>query len=208
MTRPLIGTIFRDDQFYPQEGQKAKHTGYDPSRHYKFWIERIQALETKEFTEAELAKIRYVIDRDQIRPQELNCETIRRVLKDPHVRGTRLNDHASLLVARFGGPTPPRLIYSERQTAATRFNTCMKIYDRLYPDGGNKPYYPYFIYKILENMFIGQPDKLRILGYIHLQSRETVIKNDRTWAEICKEMGGTDGFVYRPTDPGAKPRCG
>ena len=27
--KSIIGLVFRDDQFYPQEGQKTKHSGYD-----------------------------------------------------------------------------------------------------------------------------------------------------------------------------------
>jgi hypothetical protein len=55
----------------------------------------------------------------------------------------------------------------------------MKLYDMVNPEGGNKPYYPYFIYKILEEMFKDNAEKSRLLDYIHLQSRETVIKNDK-----------------------------
>ncbi|SIP85912.1 VLTF3 late transcription factor protein [Pacmanvirus A23] len=198
--KTIIGTVFRDDQFYPQEGQKTKHGGYDTSRHYRFWIERLQALESKTFTDEEINKIEYVISRDGYDRRELNCEIMREILKDPIVNATHLNDHAPLLVKIFGGLPPPQLDFQENRLCAIRFNKAMKLYDIVNPEGGNKPYYPYFIYKILEYMFKDNPEKLRLLDYIHLQSRETVIKNDKFYFEIC-ELSDDPALVYTPTDP-------
>ena len=64
-------------------------------------------------------------------------------------------------------------------------------------DRQNKPYYPYFIYKILENMFC-KSSKIRILECIHLQSRETVIDNDLIYEKICDSSNGE--FTFKPTD--------
>ena len=200
-TKKIIGAVFRDDQFYPQEGQKTKHGGYDTTRHYKFWMERLQALESKTFCDADVINIEYVITRDNHDRKEINCETMRYILKDPIVGATHLNDHAPLLVKIFGGLPPPQLDFQENRLTAIRFNKAMKLYDEVNPDGGNKPYYPYFIYKILEHMFKEFPEKLRILEYIHLQSRETVIKNDKYYMQMCTMSGAEDGLIYTPTDP-------
>ena len=201
--KTIIGTVFRDDQFYPQEGQKTKHGGYDTSRHYRFWIERLQALESKTFTDDEINKIEYVISRDGYERRELTCEIMREILKDPIVSSTHLNDHAPLLVKTFGGPSPPQLDFQENRVCAIRFNKAMKLYDIVNPEGGNKPYYPYFIYKILEHMFKDDYDKLRLLDYIHLQSRETVIKNDKYYSEICG-LSNDPNLFYTPTDPAGR----
>jgi len=40
--KELYGTVFEDEQFYYQEGQRTKHGTYDPSKHCRFWVERIQ----------------------------------------------------------------------------------------------------------------------------------------------------------------------
>jgi hypothetical protein len=202
--RTIIGAVFRDDQFYPQEGQKTKHGGYDTSRHYRFWIERLQALESKVFDDADLAKIEAVLTRDGYERRELTCEIIREVLKDPAVALTGLNDHAPLLVVTFGGVAPPRLNFSENKIISIRFSKAMRLYDIVNPDGGNKPYYPYFIYKLIEWEFRDKPQKLRLLNYIHLQSRETVIKNDKTYQKMCELAQPEDGLVYRPTDPAGR----
>lgn len=197
--KTIIGAVFRDDQFYPQEGQKTKHGGYDTGRHYRFWIERLQALESKAFDETTLKKIEYVLDRDGYDRKTLTCENIREILKDSKVAATSLNDHAPLLVKMFGGPAPPQLTFQEHRILSIRFNKAMMLYDIVNPDSGNKPYYPYFIYKIVEHEFRNNPEKLRLLDYIHLQSRETVIKNDKAYEQICALSD--DGLVYTPTQP-------
>jgi len=202
----MFGVVFRDDQFYPQEGQKTKHGRYDTSRHYKFWIERLQALEAKTFEPEDLAKIEYVINRDGYKKYELNCKLIRRILKDPCVNKTDLNDHTPLLVKTLGGRAPPVLDFHENRIISIRFNKVMVLYDVVNPDGGNKPYYPYFLYKLIEDYFRNDAEKLRFLDYIHLQSRETVIKNDKYYEKIAKLATKEDGIVYTPTDPAGRIR--
>lgn len=202
--KTIIGAVFRDDQFYPQEGQKTKHGGYDTSRHYKFWMERLQALQTKTFNEKDLNNIEYVIERDGYEKHEITAHVMRGILKDPIVDATHLNDHVPLLVKMFGGRSPPQLDFQENRLCSIRFNKAMKLYDMVNPEGGNKPYYPYFIYKIVEDTFKNNPDKLRLLDYIHLQSRETVIKNDKYYEQICSLSDPQDGLVYKPTDPAGR----
>ena len=200
-TKIITGTVFRDDQFYPQEGQRAKHGGYDTSRHYRFWIERLQAIEPKTFDDKVMTRAEYVLNRDQYNRKTLSCLQIRVILKDPYVNATYLNDHAPRLVVKFGGMAPPQLSFQEDKVISARFAQAMILYDEVNPSGGNKPYYPYFIYKIIEHYFKGNAEKLRLLDYIHLQSRETVAKNDGYYREMEKLAGADDGIVYTPTDP-------
>lgn len=204
IVKSLHGVIFKDDQAVGQDNQRNKTNGYDTSRHYKFWIEHLQAIESKTFEQKILDNIAYVIKRDNYRPIELTCEIMRNILKDSKVNATYLNDHAPLLVKLFGGRPPPRLTMQENRIAASKFNRMMKLHDIVNPVGGNKPYYPYFIYQILNMMFADNPEKLRILDYIHLQSRETVIKNDKLYRKICKLAAPEDNFIYHPTDPAGR----
>jgi hypothetical protein len=75
----------------------------------------------------------------------------------------------------------------------------MSLYEQVATEGGNKPYYPYFIYKLYEDEFKDDPAKLRILEYIHLQSKDTVTKNDIIYRSIAELAPPEDGIVYRPT---------
>ncbi len=196
--KTLVGTIFRDEQFYTQDGQKSRHSGYDTNRHYRFWIERLQATENKSITAEMRDKIEYVLTRDDVPRKTLTCEKMRAVLKDPCVALTKLNEHVPLLVKMFGGPAPPQLTYQDHQLLTLRFGKVMALYDVVNPRAGNKPYYPYFIYKIIEHEFRDNPEKLAVLNFIHLQSRDTVIKNDRIYEKICARSDGE--LHYCPTD--------
>jgi hypothetical protein len=200
--KSIVGTVFKDEQFYPQDGQKSKHGGYDTSRHFRFWMERLQALEQKSFTQEELAKIEYVLVRDMYDDRTaLTCEIMRKVLKDNKVGLTKYNDHAPLLMVIFGGPVPPRLSFEESRRLSVKFNKVMKYYDEIITDGRNKPYFPYFILKLLEDEFAHEPDKLRLVDYIHLQTWDTVVKNDLIYKQICERADASDRLIYKPTDP-------
>lgn len=202
--KDIIGTAFKDEQMRPQEGQKAKHGGYDSGRHCKFHITRLQAIQPKDFSEKDLTNIEKVLIRDGYDRSKLNCEEMRTVLKDSTVRATNLNEFVPLLVKKFGGVPPPILNFEEARILEIVFNKVMQLYDIVVPEGGNKPYYPYFIFKIIENMFANNPEKLRLLDYIHLQSRDTVIKHDIVFEQICSLSDPADGLKYTPTDPGGR----
>jgi hypothetical protein len=196
LTSKIIGMVFRDEQFYPQEGQKTKHGGYDPSRHFKFWIDRIQGIENKEFPPGDLSRIEHVITRDMIDRITLNIHMMRGILKELQL--TKYNDHAVLLVVMFGGIPPPRLSIDENKKMSILFRKVMSAYEQsIY--SGNKPYYPYFIYKIIESIFQYNNEKMQLLNYIHLQSRDTVIKNDKIYEKICENY--IEGLSYKPTNP-------
>lgn len=180
---------------------KRPKANYTYGRHYEYWSSRIQGIEGKEIPLEQLRRIRDVLVRDKYKPSDLNCEVIREVLKDQAVRlTTELNEHASFLVGKFGGAKPYVLTADESHRAKEMFLKIMYFYEKQHPNAGNKPYYPYFIYKIYEHMFSRDRSKLRILGYIHLQGVETVRKHDKDLEEICREAGSSLELTYRPTD--------
>lgn len=197
--KKVVGTVLHYDAGY-SDGQKSKHNGYDIVRHLRFWLERLQALEIKTFEDSVLAAIAYVLKRDGTIKTDLTCERMRKILKDPCVDATYLNDHVPLLVKTFGGRGPPTFDYDETRVLTARFIRAMNIHADLKPSAGNKPYYPHFIYKIAEELFKSNPEKLRILQYIHLQSADTIEKNDQYFADVCSAVNDPDsGLVYRPT---------
>jgi hypothetical protein len=197
-TVKLYGAVFAD----AAQDIKSKITGYDTIKHYKFWIERIQAIENKTITSAEYNEIDYIIKSNKLRRADIDCATMRALIKESQSSPTQFNDHIPLLVKMFGGQPPPILDFDENRLLSIRFNKTMELYDIVNPTSGNKPYYPYFIYKILEEMFPLGHKKRSILDYIHLQNRDTVIKNDLHYEKICALADPRDGLVYRPTDPG------
>jgi hypothetical protein len=194
--RTLYGLVFDDYQFYTQGEPKTKHGVYNPNRHFKFWMERIQARENKIFPPEHLEKIDYIIRRDGIPKCELNCYIMRSILKEAQL--TQYNDHTSLLIKLCGGPTPPQLEYQELRVFSIKFNKFM-VYLKMVKKDGNRPNYPYWIYKIAEDEFEDKPDKVRILLFIHLQSEDTIKKNDAYLEAICVIADPKDNLTFRPT---------
>jgi hypothetical protein len=200
MINEMTGTVFEDDQFYYQEGQRSKHGTYDPSKHCKFWVERIQARENTEIPNDIIAMIKLYIKRDKIQNKNhITCTLIRKYLRQSH--NSKYNEHVPLIRKLITGLLPPQLTEYELQLINLYFDKVIFIFENIKPENKtNCPYHPYFIYKIIEQIIKKDSDrirKLQILSCIHLQSRETLICNDTLWKEICKKI---KEFEYIPTD--------
>jgi len=206
ITENLYGTVFEDDQFYFQEGNRSKTGSYDPGKHCRFWIERIQARESKEIPDPVLVKIRECIKHNKIRNvDEISCKEIRKYLSQ--TRNSIYNEHVPLIRKLITGKSPEPLLEEEVQLITIYFDKVIRVYEEIKPDTKtNVPYHPYLIYKIIEHILHKKPPiefqkcKKRILNTlscIHLQSRETLINNDNTWSEICDNI---EEITYRPTD--------
>lgn len=214
-TEKLLGIVFENDQFFYQEGQRTKHGKYDPTKHCKFWVDRIQANESTEIPINVLDGVKRCVKRDNIWLHQLTCPMIRVYLKE--LKFTKYNDHVSLIRKTITNNEPEQLTELELKLVYRYFGRVIQVYNRTKPNNKpNCPYHPFFIYKILEQILKNddkpnltdrevrirlKQDKRRkdILSYIHLQSRETLIENDRIWRSICDQI---QGFKYVPTDGG------
>jgi hypothetical protein len=194
----LYGIVFEDEQFFYQEGQRTKHGKYDPTKHCKFWVDRIQAKENTEMPESLINGVKGKIKRDNIWLESLTCNAIREYLKE--LKKTRYNDHVPLIRKIITGIEPPQLTDYELKLIYVYFARVMQIFNKTKPDGTfNSPYHPFFVYKILEQILKKSDDKKRrddILACIHLQSRETLINHDLIWEPICNQISE---FTYIPT---------
>jgi phage regulator Rha-like protein len=193
----LYGTVFEDTQFYNQEGQRSKHGSYEPSRHCKFWVCRIQAEGSTEISATCIDQVTACAKRDGIIDRrKLMCAQIREYLKE--TKFTNYNDDVPLIRKIITGIVPPQLTHDELRCLYNLFDKCVNAYEKVKPIGkSNKMYYPYIIYKILDHIIKNSMRKRRILECIHLQSRDTLIANDNTWERIC---GIVENIDYKPTD--------
>lgn len=195
----LNGTVFEDEQFYYQEGQRTKHGSYDSTKHCKFWIERIQARESRAIPASVINAVKESIRHNNIKNiEEITCEEIRKYLRQ--TKNTSYNEHVPLIRKIITGITPPQLTDREVQLIVLIFSKAIKIYEEIKPsDKTNVMYHPYPIYKIIEHI-LKEPHmrkrKNAILSCIHLQSRETLIENDIIWEKVCKCLD----IEYTPTD--------
>src|SRR5581483_4753145 len=194
--RALYGLVFDDSQFYTQGEPKTKHGMYNPNRHFKFWMERIQAKENVLIPQQDIDALEYIIERDGMARVNLNCYYMRAMLKEADL--TKYNEHTSLLIKKCGGPSPPQLDFNELRVFSIKFNIYMKYLKKIKTDG-NRPNYPFWIYKIAEDEFDGKPDKIKILIFIHLQSEETIRKNDEYLKQIVEIADPKYNLKFRQT---------
>jgi hypothetical protein len=200
MTKDLNGTVFEDDQFYYQEGCRTKHGTYDPSKHCRFWVERIQARESTNIPQKIIDSIYTYIKRDNIKNKnKVTCALIRKYLQ---LSGnSSYNEHVPLIRKLITGITPPQLTEYEMQLIHIYFDKVVRILDDIKSKGKpNCPYHPYFIYKIVGQILTKPMDRIRkqkILECIHLQSRDTLIENDKLWFLVCEKL---QMLKYEPTD--------
>lgn len=205
---PDCGRLGREHNLAYCENPQVSETNtnrkgsFDFIRHLNLWLDCIQAKKNKTFTEEELGKLRDCINRDGVIDDELDCETIREYLVECNM--TAYNNHAPLLIKKLtnGRIIPPQLTERERRDIRVKFIRIMELFEMVKIPGEdlNRSYYPYFIYKIFEDYFKDNAEKLKLLDCIHLQSRETVIKNDNKYREICDISTQEDNLVYRCTD--------
>jgi hypothetical protein len=196
-TTVLVGTVFEDDQFFYQEGQRIKYGSYDPSKYFRTWMDKIQAKEIKEIPEKVINDVKTLIKQDVRNVDEITCKKIRSFLRIS--KNTEYNEYVPLIRKLITGIAPPQLTDYEIQLVNLYFDKTMKIYNEIKaPNKSNCFYHPYFIYKIIEHVLKdGDPNRShKILSCIHLQSRETLIKNDSIWCEICVYI---EDINYKPT---------
>ena len=157
---------------------------YDQTKHCKFWVDRIQALNSKDIPKKIIDDVVYCSKRDNM--QKLSCPQIRCYLKE--TRNSDYNDYVPLIRKIITGISPPQLTEGELRKLYNMFSKATAV-----ESTGNTVYYPYLILKCLEHILKKGKRKNKIIECIHLQSRETLIANDILWEglKICK---------FKPTD--------
>jgi hypothetical protein len=206
--RELVGTVFDDSQFYSQEGQKAKSGTFNPNRHFQFWWAHILAREPEEeigdksdpdnlYGEKLLLDLRAVVVRDRKVLRLLTVNDVRAMLRE--AGRTDLNKNVPLVLKKLTGVGPPQIADAMAGRVENLFTKAIEIGERVRRPGRvNRNYYPYYIYKILDQLLAEDDfENRRVLYYIYVQSKETVEADDADWEQICIELAE---ITYVPTD--------
>lgn len=186
--------IYEEESVFVRDVPKS-HTKYDPIKHCKFWIERIQAL-VNDVRADDLESIRDTLANNRIYKNNVSCEIIRFYLKE--LKLTKYNNNIPQIRKLIYGITPPPLTESELNLLYVNFVLVKTIFNEIKPvEKSNCSYHPYFIYKIIEQILPNNERRRLILECIHLQSQETLIENDLLWFRICDYI---PAFTKIPTD--------
>lgn len=214
----LYGTIFEEFQYNNQDNMRSRQSTYDPCKHCKKWLDQIQARENRRIPAKHIEKIRQCALQDYtitgpngeklVRSMDdMECSQIREWLKA--VELTKYNDNAPLIRKIITGIIPYQLEYEPEQEILIDFSKAMKVFEKIKKEEkkrnrtegtrSNNPYYPYGLFKIIDGKFSKGHPARTLLKCIHLQSNDTLQKNDLDWKQICNRM--RNFIPYKPTDP-------
>jgi len=194
----LMGTATDDTK--PATRTRQKHGSYDPARHFRTWMDRIQAKKPNSIPEETLQRIKDIIDRDRLALN--NVYAMREILKE--LRLTKYNDHAPYFMKLFTKHSPPQFTINQQAKFIGRFTQIMTTLSDMKGTRSNRPYYPYFIYKIIEieitelraaNAIVEAIELSAIFKYIYLQANETLQKHDHIYKKVCERLGGVFKFA-------------
>jgi hypothetical protein len=192
-------TIMIVDDESTNDNKNIKYNSYDPSKHCRYWLDRIQGRETTDISEIEniVQYIKQQLIQDRIKNIDyITYNLIRSYLQKNNY--SSYNEHIPLIRRLITGISPPQLSETELQKINIYFIRVIKLYNTIKPSTKiNCPYHPYIIYKILEQIMTNGSRKSAILKCIHLQSSQTLIQNDKLWQKICAHI---PEFTYMPTD--------
>lgn len=171
-------------------------------RHLRTWLERMQAIEPFVIPSDDLARIRNTIECESIglSSRTITYAEVVRALKICSLSDS-YSEHAPNIVKMLGGRAPPVLSHDAQQIITRDFVRIMEVYTS-YGIGniGNKPYYPFFIAKIIKCRFPQGSEPRRLIDYISSQGRETVCKNDEIYRMICERAPPQYDLKYEPED--------
>lgn len=185
------GLMLSDDRSSITE-KSTKSNQYQSRKHAKAWLEAIQGLDSKKIPEEIITYVKNCAKRDRIIDMEMiTCSLIRSYLsKYNKCSASKYNQHISKIRKLITGIEPPQLTEHEMDVCCDLFSEVISVYNTI-KKKANCPYYPYFIYKILEHMFRDDVHKQRrekFFSYIHLQLDDTLNEHDKTWAQICARI--------------------
>jgi len=183
------------------EVMMSRRAGSHHLRHLKSWMDRLQAIENYDIRGGELDRVRQSMLREFGAIVRISWCAVRCVDVARHIALcglSHLNKHVPKVVKALGGRAPPIFTYDAVQIIIVDFEHIMEIYPKLVSGPGNKPYYPFFISKIVRMRFAGNAELLRITQYITQQGYDTVKKNDHIFEQICKLAPAHYALKYQP----------
>lgn len=202
----------------PAGDGRGKSGQFSPGRHFATWWKRIQAAEPEtelgDGTEGNymgerlLADLRRVMRGNGETPEGLNITKVRSMLSA--LGRTQYNENAALLLKKLSGRAPPDIDPDIARRVELYFGKVLEAFEQINNGGGggggggganrkNRAYYPYYIYKLLDLLLPpGDRTQRRILNYIYMQKKQTVVNNDLQWQQICRAIGDP-AIRYRAT---------
>lgn len=202
--KPLTGVLFSKKQVFSHHSgttNQSRSNTYDPSQHFIQCLRNIEARDeaTRSVKPEVYESVKHAIERDGIPHRKIDCRMIRKYLQE--CRYGQHRQYAPIILKHITGKVPPRLDKDEYERVLQKFRRIIETYDKIKHRMGmkNRPFYYYFIYKLLDMEFRDKPHKREILNFIHMQSDSKMREHDRTFQIIVENMSDSEGIEYTPT---------
>jgi hypothetical protein len=201
-----VGANFISMGDKPAQSQSGSRFGRrsqkpDKDRHFNKCLSFLLAEKECPITDAESDLIRAELRLCSY--SSVYCAEMRKVLKNTGL--TKYNPFVPWLIKHFTGSIIPALSEEDKAKIKSIFNQLrihyeqLRVTDHVINKKENLSYYYFFIYKIIEKEF-AKTNKAELLRYIHLQSRETIIKNDALLAKITEAASSSHAANKPPKD--------
>ena len=185
-------TQMQIDEYKINETNTSSKPGiFAPIDHFYAWIGHTTAtescIELAKLSESNIKLIEYGARNKRQNILYLTELDVRCVLKSYGL--SKYNKHIPYLMKRISNIGPPIIPASIVKRSGALFIQVLGIMRKVLKKTNNKSYL-YYIYKFFEHLLATpeHQDKLRILYYIHLQSKETLEKRDHEWKIVCKHL--------------------
>ena len=183
---PQCGVI-REGPFPSTErcvGKPRTTYQHDPIKYFRFWLTHILGWEpASELGDAAvlLERLEGLMKRDKI--SSPSVDDCRRWLKE--LGRSKLYKNTTQILKWLTNADHPPIDEWAIEEAKVRFCNMLRLREKLNL-GGNRCYYPFYIYKIFDEILEGE--QRWVLSYIHMQSEKTREKCDKEWKKIEEEL--------------------
>lgn len=195
----IRGTVFEDNQFYSQDLKKSKHGLYRKDKFAEKWINKSQGkYELKNIKYETILFIQEKLKEVNKDPAKISCNEYRKFFADHKL--THYNDYAPYIKKLVSGVQPEHYTKEEEDFLMENLPIAIEVFNKVKEPNRKKSLYtPFFIFKLYNGKFPDSRHKRKMIDALHLQSDDTLAKNDNTWSQICKEVGDEWKEFDKPT---------
>lgn len=158
----------------------------DNDTNYTKWKDKIYGRNQCNLEHEKIIKIKKHIENNKYLKRELDHSKIRSIFKELKC-SSKDYDYCNAFLSNHYNISSYIPSNKEQNNMDIMYHRIKAINAEIKNDYTNDRYCPYFIYKIVENLFSKEPEKMKgISDFIYIQEYGTVKERDMEWKEICK----------------------
>lgn len=158
----------------------------DNDGNYSKWKDKIYGRNICKLEPEKIIRIQQYIIINNYTKRELNHSIIRNIFKITKC-SSKDYEYCNSFLSNYYNISSYIPSNKEQANMDIMYHRVKSINAKIKDDYINDRYCPYFIYKIVENLFADEPTKKKeISDFIYIQEYHTVLDRDNEWKKICK----------------------